>query len=415
MKKLPLCILVWACCISALTLPEAYRAAGHNAPVSRLPSVIAESRRLTLKTLDANYLPSVSLSGKWTRQSEPTVPIMDKDSYSLVGEASQILWDGGATRAQKTAIQSASAVESTQNQVDLFALKTSVNRAYFSILIADEQLELNEARSQDLTRRLEQVKSQILAGVADETNRAIVEVELLKLGQNRQELYANRSSGLLALQILTGLSLQDSVRIEIPEEMPVSGDSIERPELLLFKAQEHSMQSEKAALDAKLMPRFSVFGQLGYGKPGIVMSQPNADTWWLVGGRVYWDLSMPLLTRSAQLAKISANQEKVDIARQSFLQANRSQIAQKQVEIAKLDSLLATDQKLIELRKVIRIAAEAKVNHGAMTVTDLLSRCDDEESAKMALAQHRVQKIQAIWDLRVLFGNDNAIGQKESQ
>lgn len=63
---------------------------------------------------------------------------------------------------------------------------------------------------------------------------------------------------------------------------------------------------------------------------------------------------------------------------------------------------MADDDEIIRLRTNIRRAAEAKVENGTMTVTDMLREITAESMAKQAKALHEVQLLMGIEQLRYI-------------
>lgn len=66
---------------------------------------------------------------------------------------------------------------------------------------------------------------------------------------------------------------------------------------------------------------------------------------------------------------------------------------------------MADDDEIIRLRENIRRAAEAKVENGTLTVTDMLREITNENLARQTKALHEVQLLMNIWQLKYTLNN----------
>ena len=67
--------------------------------------------------------------------------------------------------------------------------------------------------------------------------------------------------------------------------------------------------------------------------------------------------------------------------------------------------LMQDDDEIIRLRVNIRKAAEAKVENGTLTVTDMLREITAENLARQTKALHEVQLLMNIWNLKYTLNN----------
>ena len=70
----------------------------------------------------------------------------------------------------------------------------------------------------------------------------------------------------------------------------------------------------------------------------------------------------------------------------------------------KARAMLERDRKIISLRESIRSSGEDQYRDGVITMTDLMSRIDDEYNARATENVHRIQLLMAIYDLRNCMG-----------
>ena len=59
---------------------------------------------------------------------------------------------------------------------------------------------------------------------------------------------------------------------------------------------------------------------------------------------------------------------------------------------------MRADNDIIRLRTSIKKAAEAKLENGVISVTDLIREINAEDMARQTAAMHKVQQLQSIYD-----------------
>lgn len=88
-----------------------------------------------------------------------------------------------------------------------------------------------------------------------------------------------------------------------------------------------------------------------------------------------------------------------------FLFNTRLQATQQDAGVLSMRRQMADDDEIIRLRENIRRAAEAKVENGTLTVTDLLREITNENLARRTKALHEVQLLMNIWQLKYTLNN----------
>ena len=116
-----------------------------------------------------------------------------------------------------------------------------------------------------------------------------------------------------------------------------------------------------------------------------------------------WDIGA-LYTRKDEKRKLDAQIRKIESDRETFLFNTGLDAAQMRSSVDKARALLERDKKIIALRESIRSAGEEQYRNGVITMTDLMSRIDDEYNARVAESIHRIQLLMAIYDLRNCMG-----------
>lgn len=402
---------------SQLTLDECQRQAQANYPLVRQYGLIEKAREYDLSNAGKGYLPQFSLSGKATYQSDITrlpveIPGIDiktapKDQYQVVLELQQTIWDGGDIRNRKRLTRAASDVDMEKQKVDMYALNDRINQLFFGILLLDEQLKQNQLLQDDLGRTHKQVSHYIINGIATQSDLDAVSVEQLNTKQRRIELetsrqaYVNMLSAFIGKEIPSGTILQKPV---LEEASDVANGTNNRPELRLFEAQGEQLRVQEAMLNARLMPRFGLFVQGAYGNPGLNMLKDEFNAYYMAGVRMSWNFGS-LYTLKNDRRRIDNSRRQIETSKDVFLFNTRLQVTQQDASVLSMRRQMVDDDEIIRLRENIRRAAEAKVENGTLTVTDMLREITNENLARQTKVLHEVQLLMNIWQLKYTLNN----------
>jgi outer membrane protein TolC len=399
---------------ATLTLDKAYRLAQENYPLIRQKNLVRQTATLTIENISKGYLPQLNISGQATYQSEVTsVPVKipgfeieepSKDQYKITAELSQLLYDGGATAAQKN-VQSVNAlVEEQRAEVDLYKVKDRINQLYLGILLLDEQLKQVDLVKKDIQLGIKRVEAQVQNGTAFRSNQLTLEAELLKSDQRAIELKASRKGLIDVLSLFINQQLPESTKLEMPVSDVSIASSINRPELKMFEYQDSLYEVQRDVVSAKNRPKTSVFVQGGYGKPGLNLLKNEFDLFYIAGLRLNWSLGS-LYTSKKEKEILSVNQKMVGVQKDLFLLNTNTQLKQQEAEVKKLENLIDADQRIIDIRRQVKEAANAQLANGVITSNDYLREVNAEDQARNSLITHQVQLLQAKINYQTIAGN----------
>lgn len=419
MKRIALMLLAAASMttLHGQTLDECRRLAREHYPEIRQYDLITLTEQYDLSNAARAWIPQVTLSGQASWQSDtPTFPGalgeilasrglqmegIRREQYRAAIDVSQTIWDGGHSRATKELAQAEAAEERQRTEVDLYALQSRVDDLYFGILLLDERLTQTTVQISLLESNLARMRSCVANGTATKSDADAIEAELLTVRQTLEQIEASRASYGRMLEIFIGQPLA-AEGLERPAE-PALGDVPLRPELVLFEAQAQRIDVRRKALNSALMPRFSAFAQGYYGYPGLDMFQSmrssdgtlNA----LVGVRMSWNIGA-LYTRRNDLGKLRTARQQIDIQRDIFHFNTRLQTTREEGEIARLRKAVASDTRIVELRRAVRVAAESQLENGVIDTTDLLRKITDETTAALNRSTHEIELLQTLYQLK---------------
>jgi outer membrane protein TolC len=203
--------------------------------------------------------------------------------------------------------------------------------------------------------------------------------------------------------LFLGKPLDENTKFQLPQIAQKTAE-IKRPELDLYQKQAELVNQQKKLLISKNLPKASLFGQGGYGRPGLNMLQNEFDWFYLAGVKMSWNLSS-LYTYKKEKQLIGISSKSVGLQQQTFLLNTNAQLAQQQAEIDKLEALIASDQKIIALREKVKIAANAQLENQVISSSDYVREVNAEDQARQTLITHQLQLLQAKINYNTLAGN----------
>nr|WP_321376867.1 TolC family protein [uncultured Bacteroides sp.] len=416
MKKVAFIITLAFICLHApiygqLSIDDCYKKAQANYPQVKQYGLIEQTKEFNLSNANKGYLPQVSLSAKATYQSAVTkLPItlpnvtiegLNKDQYQSVVEVNQSVWDGGVIRNQKKITEASSAVDKQKLDVDMYAINDRVNQIFFGILLLDEQIKQNILLQDELKRNYNQVSSYVTNGIANQADLDAVKVNQLSTAQRKVELEATRKAYREMLSVLIDEDIKEGTSLVKPsfaEEASLSS-TINRPELQLFEAQSTLFETQKSMIDAKNMPKLGVFVQGEYGNPGLNMLKNEFTPYYIAGARLTWNFGS-LYTKKNDKKLLDTNQQNIAVQKETFLFNTNLKMTQQSNEIDKIKQLMRDDDEIIRLRTNIKKASEVKVEHGTLSVTDLLRDINSEDQAKQSKVLHEIQLLISIYNYK---------------
>lgn len=410
--------LIVALSASAQSLDECRRLAREHYPEIRQYDLISQTEQYNISNAARALIPQVVLSGQATYQSAtPTYPeafnaILDangikmdgirRDQYKIMIDVSQNIWDGGLSKANMAIAEAEAAEQRSRVDVSLYDLQSRVDNLYFGILLLDERMAQTEGLITVLESNLKRMQSYYENGVARQADVDAVEAELLSARQTMGQVESSRASFRRMLELFIGQKLITE-KLERPAMCEVLSSTSARPELELFDAQENRLAAQRKAINSSVMPRFSAFAQGYYGYPGMDMFKSMVSTDWslnaIIGVRMSWNIGA-FYTMKNNLEKLKTAEQQIAVQRDVFLFNTRMQTTQDDGEIARLRKAVEDDERIVELRRRVRMAAESQLENGVIDATDLLCKITDETNAALARSTHEIELLQAIYRLK---------------
>ncbi|MGM9869657.1 MAG: TolC family protein [Sodaliphilus sp.] len=410
--------IAWA---QSLSIDQCQQLAQDNYPLIKQYDLIRQTTAFNVNVIDKAWLPQVSAMAQASLQSDvPSFPDafsailaaqgmetkgMRSEQYRIGVDVSQTLWEGGVIRSQKEVARRKGDVQAAQTGTDLYAIRQRINDMFFQILLIDERIRLNANLQTLLQSNLDKLNAMLAHGVAMACDVNTMKAELLKAQQQATELQASKKCVMDMLAVWVG---QKFTSLVVPPDVAVPTEQCHRPELQLFDSQIRLTESEEKLLDARLMPKLSVFAQGAFGYPGYNQFDAMWNRKWhldgILGVKISWNIGA-LYTRKNDLALLKTQRDVVNTNRETFLFNTRLQELQQSEGIATFRRLIDADRQLIDLRSEVRRAAESKLQHGIIDTNNLLQEINRENEARINLSTHHIQMLKEIYNLKFTTNN----------
>ena len=395
-----------------VSVEECFERARENYPLIRQKSLAEGAAKYEIDNLSKAWLPQLSANAQATVQSDVVsipiqmpamaeIPKISKDQYKAYIDLVQTLWDGGHSAAMKAVFAKAGEVEAQAVEVEMYPLREQVANLYFGVLMLEEQVKLTGLLCENLETSLKVAEMLQKNGVATESDGDMLRVEILNAQQRIAESRSAQGACLAMLSALVGVDIKVEMMRKPPAEIAVNRDKNAsplalRPENALFEKQNALIEARENLIKSKNMPRFNLFAQGGYGKPGLNMLANRFELYGIGGVRLLWNFGN-LYTRSNERRMLDIDREKLRNREETLIFNVNRQLLQTEKEIEAFDGLLKRDDEIIELRESLRRASEKKYNNGILTVNDLVKDVNAENIARQNKIMHQIQYIISVY------------------
>lgn len=402
--------------VQAQTLEECQQAAEKNYPIIKQYGLIAQTTELAVKNIQKGWLPQITASAQTTYQSDVVswpeniqrmyqqmgldMKGLSKDQYKIGVDLQQVIYDGGAIGSQRSIARQEGKVQEAQTEANLYQVRKRVNEMYFSLLLLDEQIRLNDDVKALLLSSEKKLAAMVKGGTAATSDFDNVKAERLSVAQQNESLKSQRQMLQRMLSVFCGMEVSNP---EKPAAVEASASASNRPEIRLFDNQLKLAEVQEKALDTKLRPTLGLYAQGYYGYPGLNMFEDMISRKWSLNGIVGIELSWnvgALYTHKNDKAKLKAQRELIENAREVFLFNNNMEQIQQTENVSRYRTMMQGDDEIIALRTNVRKAAESKLAHGIIDVNSLLREINNENAAKAQQAIHEIDMLKEMYNLK---------------
>jgi outer membrane protein TolC len=402
--------------LDTLSIGYCYHRVEEVYPLKKNRELIKESADLRVESLKKGYLPQLELSGDMKYLSEVInmnniipipgydIPTPPHDQYGINLALNQIIYDGGMIRSRKELEMYSSRVDDKSLDVELYKLKESINKLYFSILFLQVNDSLFDLSAKELNVKLQQSEAAVQNGVMLSSDRDVLKAEQIRLEQQILENRHNKRSVLASLEVLLDTSLSADVSLLPPVVKLDFEKTINRPEYALFEAQQQKLEAGKQLTQVNRRPVIMGYGQAGYGQPGLNPVNDGFAPFYIVGLKMKWNIwDWNNTKREKEI--LSIQQAKIENQRETFDKNLSMGLVKAREEVLKLQDVLQKDDQIIGLRKSIIVSSAAKLDNGVIQSADYIRDFNQYLAARVKQNLHQLQLMQAKFNYLTLKGN----------
>ena len=386
---------------NTINLIDLYKAVDINNPLAKIPSGIDSIYQLKSSNIRTSYLPKLDLNASATWQSEVTsinlpstlpfsIPETDKDQYKVSFDVSQLIWDGGTTRAREKMEDLNKVLEQNKVNIEIYNVKDRITNLYFNLLlikVTEDQLYL---MSNEFDKRIAELESGVKAGYILSSTLDVIKAEKLKILQNIDAIPTQRKSLISSLKSLTGIPLNDNDTYLIPNPDTLNSLNCLRPEYNGFRMQQDALTASSNLIARKRYPVLAGFASAGYGKPGLNMMSNEWNTYYMFGAKLSWNIwDWNSVHKEKQQLKLQANT--VGLRERSYLDSYQAQVDGILLEIQKLKNQLSKDKEIVQLLHKVSETSASSLKNGSITSSVYISDFDSESRAQLEMEIRRIR------------------------
>jgi len=366
-----------------------------NIRIERRPSIVASG--------SAQYLSDVPSIGI-VLPGGVLIPRPANEQYDSYLSVRQPLYD--PTRARRVAVESAQQAEGAARlAAAVWQQRSLVNDAFFAVLMRDAQRRALDAAIQDLESRRSVAAMRVTAGTALSSEMLLVEAELSRRTQARHELEAERDAAVEVLAALSGQSVPAtavlavrgpaaSAPVAMAPAMPGGSADRARPEYAQFDRARDLITARREALAAQDLPRLSLVGRTGYGRPGLNPLGRNFDSYLLAGVQLEWNLwNWRRTNREAEVQSLQADIVASDEG--AFSETVRRAAIMERGRMTALERGLQDDEVIVSLRERILQETRLRYDEGEVNSADYIARLTEQLTAQLEQATRRVRLLES--------------------
>ena len=415
-KIISFALIMMATAIQAQTLEECQLAAEKNYPMIKQYDLISQTTQLTVRNIQKGWLPQIAIAAQATYQSDVTswpesmkatfqqlgvnMKGLSKDQYKIGIDLQQTIYDGGTISSLRSVARQEEKVQKAQVETNLYQVRKRVNEMYFSLLLLNEQIKLNDDVKALLLSSEKKLASMLKGGTIATSDFENIRAERLSVEQQNESLKSQRQMLQHLLSTFCGIKVSN---VQKPAPVKTTISTNKRPEMLLFDNQLQLSSIKEKALNSQVRPKLGIFAQGFYGYPGLNMFEDMMNRKWslngMVGVKLSWNVGA-LYSLKNDKAKLRLQREMTENAREIFLFNNQLEEIQQNENIKRYHTIKQADDEIIMLRTNIRKAAESKLSHGIIDINNLLREINNENAAKIQQTIHDIEMLKEMYNLK---------------
>ena len=392
----------------------------HSYSIRLARETIREQEGLIVE-VKARILPQIAATASYTRKDDSLVqgPVGADQNWMILLQARQSIYAGGGVRA-------AIAAQGLVRDASLQNLKSTINDAlldvrtkFFNILLARDQIKVQEENTALLTEQLRNVTNRYQAGTVSKFDVLQAEVQLANaqptlitarntyrtsIDQLRQSLGAPVSLTDDSSKTLDVVGTLEFAPVKYDLNDALESARANRPELLALTKTEQANQRNIRLQQSGYLPSVDLVGGYEWIKNSKSNRFRDSLDGWLVGAEASWAIFDGRAT-AGKVMQARSQYEKARLNTEFQTLSIDVEVRQAYSSLQEADELVqATLKTAGQARESLRLAT-ARFNAGTATQLDVLT-------SQVALSQARLNELQANYNYNVALATlRKAIGQ----
>jgi outer membrane protein TolC len=317
----------------------------------------------------------------------------------------QLIWDGGLTAKQDKSEAQQMMIRNQSIRADVYNIRDRVTDSYFLILVLKQREMSVSTAIESMESTLKVVRSRVKNGVLLKSYQDVLEAEKLTLEQSLEDIKSLKKTAFRVLSIYLGRVVSEDEPLELPPfaEAPNPDNPRSRPEFKLFELNRQNLDLMSDVVSTKLVPKFSAFAQLGYGKPGLNMFDPDFAPYYVVGARMSWEIWD--WSNSSREQEALGVQKKIVANQEETLDMNLRMAAEAYINnMDKIKVQLVKEAEILKLRTEIVRQYQSQLNNGVITPSEYTAQFNQELASKINIEQKKIELLREKAKLMILYG-----------
>lgn len=368
--------------------------------------------KVKINDASSHFYPTLEINGLISYQSQvpqfplsiPGIDAISRDQYRVGLDLYQVLFDGGKIFYNRRYEKLANETEIYKLNLSINQLKEQVIAIYLNLLIIEKQIIILSNVESTIAEQLAQLRVLLKEGVIYATAVDQMELEELKIEQQKGELEATKESLISSLSILTGKELSQA-EFKTPEFIEIEfNTNSKRLEYAIFENEISGLDYQRKLHYANTIPHISLIGTAGYGRTTFDIFSNNFDWFYFVG--INFRIPVINWAKTAGVGNIIKLQKSILMAQESdFEKSNKIAIQEKLNEIRRIENLLVLDNQITEKYKSLTATYRIQLMNGTITAYDFIKQQNDEIQSLISREVHAIQLLKAKYELLALKGN----------
>jgi len=366
--------------------------------------------KVKLDDASSHMFPMLEINGNVSLQSHvPQLPLalnvdkLSKHHYGIFLDFQQVIYSGSKLQHGRRYERMMNRAEINRLDLSINALKEKIISIYLNLLIIEKQISLLSSVENTINEQLIQLKKLLESGVVYGNAVAQLELEALKIEQQKGELTSTKESLIASLSIITGKNLQ-GVILEVPGTPEIQKNSTSsRLEFSIFDYTKKGLDYQRKLHLSNSLPSFTFFASGGYGRPSFNFFS-NRFEWSYIFG-LKFNIPVIAWAKTMGIGDIILLQKKIlESQERDFEKSNQIAIEEKWNEIQKIEYLLLLDQQITEKYKIILETSKVQLLNGMITAYDFIKQQNDELQSLINHEVHLMQLLKAKFEFLALKG-----------